>query len=256
MKDLFQLNGKSALVTGGSRGIGEMIATGFVMHGVKTYISSRKTDACDATAERLSEYGECISIPCDLASLDGVQQLANAMAEREEKLDILVNNAGATWGEPMESFPESAWDKIMAINLKAPFFLTQALVALLEKAASHDDPARVINIGSIDGLHVNKLPTFSYGPSKAGIHHLTRMLAANLATRHINVNAIAPGPFESKMMAHTLQTMGEQIIAAVPRKRIGEPSDMAGAAIFLSSRASSYITGVVLPVDGGITGAL
>ena len=168
MKDLFQLNGKSALVTGGSRGIGEMIATGFVMHGVKTYISSRKTDACDATAERLSEYGECISIPCDLASLDGVHQLANAMAEREEKLDILVNNAGATWGEPMESFPESAWDKIMAINLKAPFFLTQALVALLEKAASHDDPARVINIGSIDGLHVNKLPTFSYGPSHIG----------------------------------------------------------------------------------------
>ncbi len=256
MKDLFQLNSKSALVTGGSRGIGEMIATGFVMNGVKTYISSRKADACEATAARLSEYGECISIPCDLSSLEGVQYLAAAMAEREDKLDILVNNAGATWGAPLESFPESAWDKIMTINLKSPFFLTQALVPLLEKAASHEDPARVINIGSIDGLHVNKLPTFSYGPSKAGIHHLTRMLAANLATRHINVNAIAPGPFESKMMAHTLQTMGNQIIEAVPRKRIGEPSDMAGAAIFLSSRASSYITGVVLPVDGGITGAL
>ena len=256
MKDLFQLNGKSALVTGGSRGIGEMIATGFVMNGVKTYISSRKAAACDATAARLSEYGECISIPCDLSSQDGVQHLATALAEREEKLDILVNNAGATWGEPLESFPESAWDKIMTINLKSPFFLTKALVPLLEKAASHQDPARVINIGSIDGLHVNKLPTFSYGPSKAGMHHLTRMLAANLAARHINVNAIAPGPFESKMMAHTLQTMGDQIIEAVPRKRIGEPSDMAGAAIFLSSRASSYITGVVLPVDGGITGAL
>ena len=256
MKDLFQLNSKSALVTGGSRGIGEMIATGFVMNGARTYISSRKAGACDATAERLSEYGECISMPCDLSSQDGVQHLATALVEREEKLDILVNNAGATWGEPLESFPESAWDKIMTINLKAPFFLTQALVPLLEKAASHKDPARVINIGSIDGLHVNKLPTFSYGPSKAGIHHLTRMLAANLAARHINVNAIAPGPFESKMMTHTLQTMGDQIIEAVPRKRIGEPSDMAGAAIFLSSKASSYITGVVLPVDGGITGAL
>ena len=256
MNDLFLLNNKSALVTGGSRGIGEMIATGFVSNGVKTYISSRKADACDATAKRLSEQGECISIPCDLSSMEGVRYLADAMAEREESLDILVNNAGATWGEPLESFPESGWDKIMAINLKAPFFLTQALLPLLEKAASHEDPARIINIGSIDGLHVNKLPTFSYGPSKAGIHQLTRMLAANLASKHINVNAIAPGPFESKMMAHTLKTMGDQIIERVPRKRIGVPSDMAGAAIFLSSKASGYITGVVLPVDGGITGTM
>ena len=256
MNDLFLLNNKSALVTGGSRGIGEMIATGFVSNGVKTYISSRKADACDATAKRLSEQGECISIPCDLSSMEGVRYLADAVAEREESLDILVNNAGATWGEPLECFPESGWDKIMAINLKAPFFLTQALLPLLAKAASHEDPARIINIGSIDGLHVNKRPTFSYGPSKAGIHHLTRMLAANLASKHINVNAIAPGPFESKMMAHTLKTMGDQIIERVPRKRIGEPSDMAGAAIFLSSKASSYITGVVLPVDGGITGTM
>ena len=254
MNDLFQLNNKSALVTGGSRGIGEMIATGFVSNGVKTYISSRKADACDATAARLSEQGECISIPCDLSSMDGVRYLADAIAEREESLDILVNNAGATWGEPLESFPETGWDKIMAINLKAPFFLTQALLPLLEKAASHEDPARIINIGSISGLHVGNLPTFSYGPSKAGIHHLTRILAADLASRHINVNAIAPGPFESQMMAHTLKTMGDQVIERVPRKRIGEPSDMAGAAIFLSSKASAFITGVVLPVDGGITG--
>lgn len=254
MNDLFQLNNKSALVTGGSRGIGEMIATGFVSNGVKTYISSRKADACDATAARLSEQGECISIPCDLSSMDGVRYLADAIAEREESLDILVNNAGATWGEPLESFPETGWDKIMAINLKAPFFLTQALLPLLEKAASHEDPARIINIGSISGLHVGNLPTYSYGPSKAGIHHLTRILAADLASRHINVNAIAPGPFESQMMAHTLKTMGDQVIERVPRKRIGEPSDMAGAAIFLSSKASSFVTGVVLPVDGGITG--
>ena len=202
MKKLFDVDSKIALVTGGSRGIGEMIATGFVTNGVRTYISSRKTDDCDETAARLSVQGECISIPSDLSSLDGVRFLTDAIGEREEKLDILVNNAGATWGESIEKFPESGWDKIMAINLKAPFFLTQSLLPLLEKAASHEDPARVINIGSIDGIHINKLPTFSYGSSKAGIHHLTRMLAANLASKHINVNAIAPGPFESRMMAH------------------------------------------------------
>ena len=256
MEKLFDVSSKVALVTGGSRGIGEMIATGLVTNGVRTYISSRKAEACDEAAARLSEQGECVSIPSDLSSLDGVRYLVDAIGEREEKLDILVNNAGATWGESIENFPESGWDKIMAINLKAPFFLTQALLPMLEKAASHEDPARIINIGSIDGLHVNSLPTFSYGPSKAGIHHLTRKLAADLASKHINVNAIAPGPFESKMMAHTLKTMGDQIIQRVPRKRIGEPSDMAGAAIFLSSKASSYITGVILPVDGGITGAL
>ena len=256
MKDLFNLKGRVAVVTGGSRGIGEMIATGFVSNGVKTYISSRKADACDATVVRLSELGECISIPADLSSAEGVQHLADELGKREEKLDILVNNAGATWGEPIDDFSESGWDKVMAINLKAPFFLTKALLPLLERAASHEDPARVINIGSVDGLHVNVLPTFSYGPSKAGIHHLTRTLAAHLASRHINVNAIAPGPFPSKMMAHTLKTAGDKVIEMVPRKRIGEPADIAGAAIYLSSKASSYVTGIVLPVDGGLTGAL
>jgi len=256
MQQLFDIEGKIALVTGGSRGIGEMIAAGFASAGVKTYISSRTSDVCDATASRLSEVGECISIPADLSSLAGVNYLVNEIKEREEKLDILVNNAGATWGAPLGELPESGWDKIMAINLKSPFFLTQALLPLLENAASHQDPSRVINIGSIDGLHVNSLPTFSYASSKAGVHHLTRSLAAHLAGRHINVNAIAPGPFESKMMAHTLKTAGDKIVQMVPRKRIGEPADMAGAAIFLSAKASAYITGVVLPVDGGITGAL
>jgi NAD(P)-dependent dehydrogenase (short-subunit alcohol dehydrogenase family) len=197
-----------------------------------------------------------VSIPADLSSMEGVDYLAGELARREDRLDILVNNAGAVWGEPIDDFPESGWDKVMNVNLKAPFFLTRRLLPLLEAAGSHDDPARVINIGSIDGLHVTHLPTFSYGASKAGLHHLTRVLAMHLAGRHINVNAIAPGPFETKMMAHTLETSGAQIVEQVPRKRIGQPADMAGAAIFLASRASSYVTGVVLPVDGGLTGTL
>lgn len=256
MKNLFDLQGRIALVTGGSRGIGEMIATGFVANGVRTYISSRKADACASTAERLSGAGECISIPADLSSLEGIESLAGKLAGREERLDILVNNAGAVWGESIDEFPESGWDKVLAINLKSPFFLTRRLLPLLEKAGTHENPARVINIGSVDGLHVTPMPTFSYGASKAGLHHLTRILAAHLASRHINVNAIAPGPFQSKMMEHTLKTAGERIVQQIPRKRIGEPTDMAGAAIFLASQAASYVTGVVLPVDGGLTGAL
>ena len=255
MKNLFDVSGKVALVTGGSRGIGEMIAEGFVANGVKTYISARKGQACDATAARLSKLGECVSIPADLSTLDGIAALVGEIKDREEKLDILVNNAGATWGAPIEEFPESAWDKVMDINVKGPFFLTQALLPLLEKSATPEDPARIIMVGSIDGLGVNRLPTFSYGPSKAALHHLTRTLALHLADRHITANAIAPGPFPSKMMAHTLETMGERIKKGVPLGRIGEPSDMAGAAIYLSSKASSYVTGVVIPVDGGIVGA-
>ena len=255
MKNLFDVSGKVALVTGGSRGIGEMIAEGFVANGVKTYISSRKGQACGATAARLSKLGECVSIPADLSTLDGIAALVGEIKDREEKLDILVNNAGATWGAPIEEFPESAWDKVMDINVKGPFFLTQALLPLLEKSATPEDPARIIMVGSIDGLGVNRLPTFSYGPSKAALHHLTRTLALHLADRHITANAIAPGPFPSKMMAHTLETMGERIKKGVPLGRIGEPSDMAGAAIYLSSKASSYVTGVVIPVDGGIVGA-
>ena len=254
MKDLFDISGKVALVTGGSRGIGEMIAEGFVTNGVKTYISSRKAEACDATAARLAEQGECISIPADLSTAEGIGALVGAIRARESQLDILVNNAGATWGAQLEEFPEAGWDKVMDINVKSPFFLTQALLPLLEKAASEEDPARIVMVGSIDGLNVNRLPTFSYGPSKAAVHHLTRMLASHLAHRNITANAIAPGPFPSKMMAHTLDTMGEQILRGVPLGRIGEPADMAGAAIYLVSKASSYVTGVVIPVDGGTTG--
>ena len=252
MKNLFDISGKVALVTGGSRGIGEMIAEGFVASGVKTYISSRKTEACNATAARLSEQGECISIPADLSTMDGIQMLADQIEVRESQLDILVNNAGATWGESIEKFPEAAWDKVMDINVKGPFFLTQALLPLLERAASAEDPARIINIGSIDGLNVNKMGTYSYGPSKAAIHHLTRTFASHLAERNITANAIAPGPFPSKMTAGIAKEFGEEIRKHVPLKRWGEPEDMAGAAIFLASKAGAYVSGAVIPVDGGI----
>lgn len=254
MKDLFDISGKVALVTGGSRGIGEMIAEGFVANGVRTYISSRTADACKATAERLSALGECVALPADLSTLEGIQGLVDELKGRETQLDILVNNAGATWGAAIEEFPEGGWDKIMDINVKGPFFITQALLPMLESSALADDPARIINIGSVDGLNVNALPTFSYGPSKAAVHHLTREFAKHLAGRNITANAIAPGPFPSKMMAHTLEQFGEQIRAGVPLGRIGEPADMAGSAIFLASKAANYVTGVVIPVDGGLIG--
>ncbi|MDJ0906586.1 MAG: SDR family oxidoreductase [Woeseiaceae bacterium] len=255
MNNLFDVSGKVALVTGGSRGIGEMIAEGYVTHGVKTYISSRKAEACDATAARLSEIGECISIPADLSTSGGITALVEEIGRREQRLDILVNNAGATWGEPIESFPEHGWDKIMDINVKSPFFLTRALLPLLEKAASADDPARIIMVGSIDGLNVNRLPTFSYGPSKAAVHHLARTLASHLADRHITANAIAPGLFPSKMTEHVMKKMGRKIVKSTPLQRAGKPEDMAGVALYLAAPASSFVTGVVIPVDGGITGA-
>ena len=255
MKDLFDITGKVALVTGGSRGIGEMIAEGYVSNGVRTYISSRKADACYATAARLSKLGECISIPADLSTADGIRALVDEIRRHENRLDILVNNAGATWGEKLEQFPESGWDKIMDINVKSPFFLSQALLPLLEASASADDPARIIMIGSIDGINVNRLPTFSYGPSKAAVHHLARTLASHLADRHITCNAIAPGLFPSKMTAFIMKKMERKVVKATPLKRVGRPEDMAGVAIYLASKASGFVTGTVIPVDGGITGA-
>jgi NAD(P)-dependent dehydrogenase (short-subunit alcohol dehydrogenase family) len=251
MSDLFSLTGKTALVTGGSRGIGRMIATGLVEAGVRVYVSSRKADACEKVAAELSEVGACAALPADLATEAGCRTLSEALAAREERLHILVNNAGNTWGAPFEEFDEAAWERVLALNVKGVFHTTKFMTPLLRAAATPDDPARVINIGSIDGIHVPVLETYSYSASKAAVHQLTRHLARRLAP-DVTVNAIAPGPFESHMMAATLAAFGEQIARSAPLKRIGRPDDMAGAAIFLASRAGSYLTGAVIPVDGGI----
>jgi NAD(P)-dependent dehydrogenase (short-subunit alcohol dehydrogenase family) len=253
VKDLFSIQGKVAVVTGGSRGIGLMIARGFVENGAKVYISSRKKETCDQVAAELSLHGTCMSVPADLSTEAGAKQLADVVAARESALHILVNNAGANWGAPLAEYPDSAWDKVLALNVKGVFHLTRMLLPLLEKGARPDDPARVINIGSIDGLQAPALETYAYSASKAAVHHLTRVLAHQLASRGITVNAIAPGPFESKMMAETLQRFRDVIVASCPLGRIGESEDMAGAAIFLASRAGAYLTGAVIPVDGGIS---
>ena len=250
--DLFDLTGKVAVVTGGTRGIGLMIARGLLQAGVRVYISSRKPEAGDAAVAELAAFGKVASVPADLSTEEECVRLATEVGKREDQVHILVNNAGATWGEPLESFPGSAWDKVLDLNLKSPFFLTRAFLPLLEEAGTHDDPARVINIGSIDGLHVPPMNTFSYSSSKAAVHHLTRVLAKELGPRHITVNAVAPGPFESKMMHSTLEAFGTEIAARSPLGRIGRPDDMAGVVIFLSSRAGSYVTGSVIAVDGGI----
>jgi len=250
--DLFDLSGKTAVVTGGSRGIGLMMARGLLQAGARVYISSRKADACAEAAEQLSELGPVHAIPADLSAEAECLRLATAVGERERAVNVLVNNAGATWGATLQDYPAAAWDKVVDLNLKAPFFLTRAFLPLLEAAGTDEDPARIINIGSIDGLRVPPFPTYAYSASKAGLHHLTRVLARELGPRRITVNAVAPGPFESKMMAATLKAMGDAIADAAPLRRIGQPEDMAGVAIYLASRAGAYVTGAVIPVDGGI----
>tara|TARA_B100000945_G_scaffold37425_3_gene25320 strand:- start:1335 stop:2129 length:795 start_codon:yes stop_codon:yes gene_type:complete len=259
MKDLFSIEGKVALVTGGSRGIGEMIAAGFLANGARVYISSRKAEVCDATAERLAkEYGgECISIPADLSNLEGISALANELSSKEKSLDILVNNAGASWGEPIEDYSELGWDKVMDTNVKGIFFLTQQLLPLLRESRTADNTSRVINIGSIDGIKTGTFDAFSYGPSKAAVHHLTRVLAARLIKDHIIVNAIAPGPFPTWMLSTGVGGGGDTDIdwSAVgqsnPSGRVGDAEDIAGLAIFLSSRAGAYTVGQTIACDGG-----
>jgi NAD(P)-dependent dehydrogenase (short-subunit alcohol dehydrogenase family) len=253
VKNLFSVEGKIALVTGGSRGIGLMIARGFVENGATVYVASRKAEECEKVASDLSKLGTCHGIAADLSTEAGAKTLAAEIGKRESKLDVLVNNAGANWGAPIAEYPDAAWDKVLALNVKGVFQLTVACLPLLEKSASDADPARVINIGSIDGIQVPMLETFAYSASKAAVHHMTRVLAMQLAGKRITVNAVAPGPFESKMMAATLDRFRDAIVASCPLGRIGEPEDMAGIAIYLASRAGAYVTGTVIPVDGGIS---
>ncbi|RYY46730.1 MAG: SDR family oxidoreductase [Sphingomonadales bacterium] len=249
---LFRLDGRVALVTGGSRGIGRMIADGFIQQGAKVYISARKADACDATADELGP--NCISIPMDVSTVEGCKALAAAIAEREPRLDILVNNAGAAWGMPFEDFPESGWDKVMDLNVKSPFFLTQALHNLLKAGASEAQPAKVINITSIDGQRVNPWETYSYQASKAALIHLTRRMAARLIQDHIVVSSLAPGAFPSEMNK-VARDHADGVGKRIPSGRIGVAEDMAGAAIYLASRAGDYVVGETLTVDGGIVNA-
>ena len=253
MSDLFSLQGRSALVTGGSRGIGRMIAVGFVTQGARVYISARKAAACDQAAAELSALGHCVSLPADVSTVQGARALATAYAQREDRLDILVNNAGAAWAEPFADFPESGWDKVVDLNLKAPFFLTQALYPLLCKAAQ-ERPAKVINVASIDGLSISPLETYSYAASKSGLMHLTRRLALRLVQDNIVMSAIAPGAFASEMNRDARDN-AQGVAARIPAGRIGRADDMAGAAIYLASRAGDYVVGATLVVDGGVTHA-
>jgi len=254
MDELFSIRAKCALVTGGGSGIGWMIARGYARAGARVYIASRKRSELDARIAELAGEGDCRAIEADLSSEAGCDALGAELEAREEKLHVLVNNAGANWNAPYADYPEAAWDRVLDVNVKAVFQLTRRLTPMLERAASAEDPARVINIGSVDGLSVPVMDTWAYAASKAAVHHLTRMLARKLAPKQITVNAVAPGPFQSRMMRATLEKLGDSVAELVPLRRIGRPDDMAGIAIFLASRAGAYVNATVIPVDGGISG--
>ncbi|MEO5865765.1 MAG: SDR family oxidoreductase [Sphingomonas sp.] len=249
---LFRLDGRVALITGGSRGIGKMIAAGFIAQGAKVYISSRKAEACEETVAELGP--NCIALPQDVSTVAGCKALAAQFAEHEAKLDILVNNAGAAWGVSFEEFPEKGWDKVMDLNVKSPFFLTQAVHEALKAAASPARPAKVINITSIDGLRLNPWDTYSYHASKSALIYLTKRLAARLIRDSIVVTSIAPGAFASEMN-RAARDHGDEVAKGIPAKRIGEAEDMAGTAIFLASRAGDYVVGDTIVCDGGLVNA-
>jgi len=252
MQDLFSIKGKVAVVTGGGRGIGFMIAKGFSEAGAKVYISSRKIADLEAAAEEISSSGPCVVVPADLSTEAGARTLAEAVKKEEQGIDILVNNAGATWGAPFEEFPQSGWDRVLDINVKGPFYLTRELMPLLKTNATDQDPSRIINIGSVAAYGTGGV-AFSYGASKAAIHQMTKNWASQFASDRVTVNCIAPGPFPSKMMAFITDNKEarEMVESTVPLGRIGTPEDVAGLAICLSSRAGAWMTGCVIPLDGG-----
>ena len=247
---LFSLEGRTALITGGSRGIGRMVAEGFIAQGARVYISARKAEACDKAAAELSEFGTCVSLPADVSSVDGINELVQRYRSHESSLDILVNNAGAAWGAPFDEFPEAGWDKVMDLNVKSPFFLTQALKPDL-MVASKNHLAKVINIASVDGLSMNPWETYSYHASKAAVIHLTKRLALRLIADGIAVTAVAPGAFATEMNK-LARDEAEEMIREIPADRIGVPEDMAAVAIYLASRAGDYVVGSTIAVEGGL----
>ncbi|WP_379548198.1 glucose 1-dehydrogenase [Qipengyuania sp. DSG2-2] len=254
MKSLFDVSGKIAVVSGGSSGIGAMMAQGLLENGAKVYITARKVDRLNAKADEMSQFGECIAIPGDMSSVEGIEALVAAIGEHESHVDILINNAGANWFAPLEGFQEKGWDKVMDINIKSIFFATQKFLPLLKAAGTAEAPARVINIASINGIRNSGMPTYAYSASKSGVIHLTEHLGADLAPSHINVNAIAPGLFPSDMTKELVESEGmtKAAISRIPRGRMGAPGDIAGTAIFLSSPASAWITGQTIVLDGGM----
>ena len=251
LSELFTLRGRTALITGGSRGIGRMIAEGFLSQGARVYITARKQAACDAAAQELSAYGECVSLPADVSTGEGIAALVARYGELEPRLDVLVNNAGAAWGAPFDDFPESGWDKVMDLNVKTPFFLTQALKPSLARGPG-EPLAKVLNVSSIDGISLNPQETYPYHASKAALIHLTRRMAVRLIEDGIVVSGIAPGAFASDMN-RAARDHGDEVSRHVPARRIGVPEDMAGAAVYLASRAGDYVVGETLVVDGGVT---
>ena len=254
IENIFSVKDKIVLITGGSRGIGEMIASGFVANGAKVYITARSKEVVTETAERLSNKykGNCIGIPSDISNLKGIEIFVKEIQSKEESLDVLINNAGAAWGGSFEEFPEVGWDKVMDLNLKSLFFLTQSLVPMLKEAANKDDPSRIINIGSIDGINKNTFKHYSYSASKSAVHHLSKVLAAELVDKNINVNVIAPGPFPSNMLGKAVSFDYGELEKRNPRGRVGTPEDIAGLAIFLSSRAGAFTVGEIITCDGGL----
>jgi len=253
LDSLFSLSGKTALVTGGAKGIGRMISEGLLQAGARVYISSRSADDCVVAAEEMSALGECQAFPHDLSGLEGIEALVADIQQAGHGLDILINNSGATWGAPLEEFPESGWDKVMDLNVKSPFFLIQKLLPLLKAAASSDDPARVVNISSVAGMVAATQSAYAYMASKAAISHLNKGLALDLAKDNITVNAVAPGFFPSKMTQHMSSDEGMEMLRSfTPLGRIGEPRDASGMVIYLCSQAGSFVTGIVLPLSGGV----